>query len=91
MKHWTQTDFQNWLYGLRDEDQHLDQQQAPDFVQLLECRRPRQHEHGLDIEHDEQHGHEIEFDREPLSGIAQNRHAGLIRSDLARGAAVGGK
>jgi hypothetical protein len=23
MKHWTATDFQNWLYGLRDEDQHL--------------------------------------------------------------------
>ena len=23
MKHWTETDFQNWLYGLRDEDQHL--------------------------------------------------------------------
>jgi hypothetical protein len=23
MKHWTETDFQNWLYGLRDEDRHL--------------------------------------------------------------------
>jgi len=23
MKHWTETDFQNWLYGLREEDQHL--------------------------------------------------------------------
>jgi len=25
MKHWTETDFQNWLYGLRDEDRHLNE------------------------------------------------------------------
>ncbi len=25
MKHWTESDFQNWLYGLRDQDQHLEQ------------------------------------------------------------------
>lgn len=23
MKHWTQIDFQDWLYGLKDEDQHV--------------------------------------------------------------------
>jgi len=23
MKHWTENDFQNWLYGLKDEDQHV--------------------------------------------------------------------
>jgi hypothetical protein len=23
MKHWTEIDFQNWLYGIKDEDQHL--------------------------------------------------------------------
>lgn len=23
MKHWTEIDFQHWLYGLRDEDQHV--------------------------------------------------------------------
>jgi hypothetical protein len=23
MKHWTESDFQNWLYGLRDQDQHI--------------------------------------------------------------------
>lgn len=25
MKHWTETDFQYWLYGLKDPDQHLDE------------------------------------------------------------------
>jgi hypothetical protein len=23
MKHWTENDFQNWLYGLKDRDQHV--------------------------------------------------------------------
>lgn len=23
MKHWTEIDFQNWLYGIKDEDQHV--------------------------------------------------------------------
>jgi anti-sigma factor RsiW len=31
MKHWTETDFKNWLYGLRDEDQHL--------TECPECQR----------------------------------------------------
>jgi predicted anti-sigma-YlaC factor YlaD len=30
MKHWTEADFQNWLYGLRDEDRHL--------IECSECR-----------------------------------------------------
>ena len=25
MKHWTETDFQHWLYGLKDRDAHLEQ------------------------------------------------------------------
>jgi hypothetical protein len=25
MKHWTEIDFQNWLYGLKDRDSHVDQ------------------------------------------------------------------
>jgi anti-sigma factor RsiW len=25
MKHWTETDFQHWLYGLRDQDRHLEE------------------------------------------------------------------
>ncbi len=25
MKHWTETDFKHWLYGLKDQDQHLDE------------------------------------------------------------------
>jgi len=31
MNHWTETDFQNWLYGLRDEDRHS--------TECPECRR----------------------------------------------------
>ena len=30
MKHWTENDFKQWLYGLKDEDQHLEE--------CLECR-----------------------------------------------------
>jgi hypothetical protein len=33
MKHWTEIDFQNWLYGLRDEDRH--------FEECAECRAER--------------------------------------------------
>jgi predicted anti-sigma-YlaC factor YlaD len=25
MKHWNETDFKDWLYGLKDEDQHLEE------------------------------------------------------------------
>ena len=25
MKHWTEIDFQNWLYGLREEDRHFEE------------------------------------------------------------------
>ena len=25
MKHWTENDFKEWLYGLKDEDQHLEE------------------------------------------------------------------
>jgi predicted anti-sigma-YlaC factor YlaD len=31
MKHWTENDFKEWLYGLKDEDQHLEE--------CADCRR----------------------------------------------------
>ena len=33
MKHWTENDFKQWLYGLKDEDQHL--------AECPECRGER--------------------------------------------------
>ena len=62
-----------------------------DLGELIEGHRPGNHEHGLDVEHDEQHGHQVELDREPLPGIAQHRHARLIGGDLGGGPAVGGQ
>jgi len=34
MKHWTENDFQHWLYGLKDPDQHLDE--CPDCRSEIE-------------------------------------------------------
>ena len=34
MKHWTEEDFKQWLYGLKDEDQHL--------ADCAECRGERE-------------------------------------------------
>lgn len=34
MKHWTEEDFKQWLYGLKDEDQHL--------AECAECRAERE-------------------------------------------------
>jgi hypothetical protein len=70
-----------------DEDDHLDDEQSGELLLLPEGHGPGDHEDRLDVEDDEQHGHEIELDREPLPGIAQHRHAGLIGRDLDGGAA----
>ena len=41
MKHWTETDFQNWLYGLRDPDQHV--HDCPECAKQIErLQRERQ-------------------------------------------------
>ena len=41
MKHWTETDFQNWLYGLREQDAHVSECQEcrAQIEQLHEKRR----------------------------------------------------
>ena len=42
MKHWTETDFQNWLYGLRDEDQHISEcSECQGEVERLKRERQR--------------------------------------------------
>jgi hypothetical protein len=45
---------------------------------------PRDHEHRLDVEDDEEHGDEVELDREAVTGVAEGDHAGLVRLDLHR-------
>ena len=41
MKHWTEIDFQNWLYGLKDEDPHVGQcgQCSAELERLRQGRR----------------------------------------------------
>jgi predicted anti-sigma-YlaC factor YlaD len=41
MKHWTETDFQHWLYGLKDEDAHVGEcpQCRGEFERLQQERR----------------------------------------------------
>ena len=41
--------------------------------ELPEVRAPRDHEHGLDVEDDEQHRDHVELDREPLARVAERR------------------
>ncbi len=42
MKHWTENDFQHWLYGLKDPDQHLDECPACQAqIERLKLKRER--------------------------------------------------
>src|SRR5258705_9395548 len=66
-----------------EEHEHLDQQEphrdAAGRGSAEIDRGPRNQEHGLDVEHDEEHRHEIELDGEPLMGAAEGRHPALVR------------
>src|SRR4051812_11229613 len=64
------------------EHEHLDDQKSGHGPELVEGHRPRDHEHGLDVEDDKEHGHEIELDGETLPRITQHRHSRLIWCDL---------
>src|SRR5207302_10985799 len=83
-----------------DEDNHLDQQQAPEVdaadagVNLPvqgggEDSGPRVKEDDFDIEHEENHRHDVKPDIEPLVGGADRDHPALIRLFLARPGAGG--
>jgi hypothetical protein len=56
----------------RDEEQHLDQRQES---QPVERHRPRVKKDDFDVEQDEQHGDQVELDREALAGVAHRRDA----------------
>src|SRR6266699_295095 len=45
-------------------------------------RSPRNKEHRLDVENDEQHGDQVELDRKPLARAAERRHAAFVRAVL---------
>src|SRR3989442_12002882 len=68
------------------EDEHLDQQEShPRPVcppSSEEDRPPRDQEHRLNVEQNEQHRDQIELDREPLARAAQRRHAALVGGGL---------
>src|SRR5450432_3621468 len=41
MKHWTENDFQQWLYGLKEQDSHVEtcRECSAEFDRLVEKRR----------------------------------------------------
>ena len=55
--------------------------------ELPVVRAPRNHEHGLDVEDDEQHRDHVELDGEALARVAERRNAGFVRRLLDRGRA----
>src|SRR5438876_2678073 len=63
----------------QDEEQHLDQAVRSE---LLECDRPRVEEHRLDVEQDEQHGHEIELHGEARARVSDRLDPALVRGVL---------
>src|SRR5215510_14525331 len=63
----------------RDEQHHLDQ---GDPAQVAERHGPGVEEHGLDVEQDEEHGDEIELDREALPRRPERIHATLVGRQL---------
>src|SRR6267378_3289569 len=76
----------------REEHQHFHQQEAhaqraarPAEVD----RAPGNQKHRLDVEHDEQHRHEVELDRKALVGRAERRHAALVGGVFQGGRPLG--
>src|ERR1700730_15749651 len=47
--------------------------------ELPVVRTPRNHEHALDVENDEQHRNHVELDGQALPGVAENWNARLVR------------
>src|SRR6266568_5103843 len=70
------------------EHQHFDEQEpharppgtAGCAPEVNRC--PRNKEHRLDVENDEQHSDQVELDRKPLARAAERRHAALVRAVL---------
>src|SRR5579883_3528163 len=62
-----------------DVHQHFDEAQP---FELAENHRPRQQEHRLDIEQDENDGDQIKLHRETAVGVALRRYAAFIGGAL---------
>src|SRR3990172_2811223 len=60
------------------EGEHLEEEHAPKLAELLERDGPRQQEDRLDVEDDEQHGHEVELHRESLARVSDDRDARFV-------------
>ena len=69
-----------------EEDDHLDQAEQ---LQLVHDDRPREHEHGLDVEDDEQHRDEEVADAVAVAGVAPRLDAALVRLELHLVVALG--
>src|SRR5438477_2826128 len=62
--------------------QHFPQ---PEALQIAQNNGPGIDENRLNIEQNEQHGHEIEFHGEALPGVAHRGHAAFIRREFGAG------
>src|SRR5690606_593030 len=67
--------------GHRDEEEERHHRDDAEHPELAEVDRPGIHEHDLDVEDDEGHGHEVVLDREPT---AADRVRGRVDSALVR-------
>ena len=63
------------------EDHHFDEAEG---AQLMEDHRPRVQEHDLDVEDDEDHGHQVEADRETGGRLDGGDDPALVGSRLGR-------
>src|ERR1700733_4405589 len=73
-------------------NQHLPEpEQARDAGkrgQLAIDHRPRHHEHGFDVEQDEQHSNQVKAHAEAAARVSCGHNAALVRSQLGAGVAV---
>ena len=65
-----------------DVNQHLPETK---HLKIAQNHRPGIKKDGFNVEQDEQHAHQIEFDRKTFSGVADGGHATLIGRHLGPG------
>src|SRR6266487_2172518 len=73
----------------RDKAEHAPKDAAALGNSLFVNHRPRIHEHDLQIEEDEEHGHEVELNAEPRLARALRHHPAFIWTVLKGGAPAG--
>ena len=72
----------------RREEQDLDQ---PEGAEVPVDDGPGEQEDDLDVEHDEDHRHQVEPHREALGGLPRGEDAGLVRRALGGARTAGGQ